>query len=213
MVTEACSLFRYRIVAITAAFWVGDAGSIPVLHNFIVLFLTDFYSTGGFPSWIIVQVFYCSPFCNSGYSAVLFFVHEVALLEKSRCQNESLPVLVPAICQNCVAGWRLILAAAILTIIAVPLLHDECVSPSPDGYFFACSQARYCELFSYPRHVRCTSKTTEPFRGGAYGMVGVTFSVGCSSRGEALPLKGNVTMFGIFKKKTCKAIVEGNRLI
>lgn len=73
----------------------------PQLHCFI--------SDGLLQHWRFSELnnssgFYCSPFCNSGYSAVLFFVHEVALLEKSRCQNESLPVLVPAICQNCVAG-------------------------------------------------------------------------------------------------------------
>ncbi len=99
--------------------------------------------------------FYCSSFCNSGYSAVFFSWS--CVIGKSCYQNESLPVLVPVICQNCVAGWRVILAAAILTIIAVPLLHDECVSPSPDGYFFIHSLRLLLRGFSFrskPAHIK-----------------------------------------------------------
>lgn len=42
MVTGACYIYRYRINVITSALEVDDAGSIPVLRNFIVLFLTAF---------------------------------------------------------------------------------------------------------------------------------------------------------------------------
>ncbi|EOW4494216.1 hypothetical protein ACOXOD_005631, partial [Escherichia coli] len=40
------------------------------------------------------------------------------------------------------------------------------------------------------------------FRGGAYGVVSVTFSVGRSLPGVGSPTQRNVTMFGIFGKKS-----------
>lgn len=43
-------------------------------------------------------------------------------------------------------------------------------------------------------------------------MISVTFSVDWSPRAEAHPLKGKFTMFGIFKKKTRKAIVEVKKM-
>ncbi len=46
------------------------------------------------------------------------------------------------------------------------------------------------------------------FRGGAYGVVSVTFSVGRSLPGVGSPIQRNVTMFGIFKKKTRRAAAE-----